>query len=122
MAKETLGTRLRRLREEKGISRAEFAKRVGASPASVWNWESGTLPRGRALTAMASLLGTSEDFLTSGGNGSAPTGRRNQSEVSKDGSSSATVAKILADARAQIAEASGFPSNQVKLSLQFALD
>lgn len=129
MAKESLGARLRRLREEKGLSRAEFAKRVGASPASVWNWESGTLPRGKALTAIANLFGTSEDFLSTGGgsangskgtNGSARASRQAQSGSSNEMSSS--VARIMADAKAQIAKASGFPSDQIKLSLQIALD
>lgn len=121
MPKESLGSRLRRLREEKGFSRAEFAKRVGASPASVWNWESGTLPRGRALTAIANLLGTSEGFLTNGVEGGSQPARQTQGG---DGSRerSASVARIMADARAQIAKASGFPSDQIKLSLEIALD
>ena len=71
MAKELLGARLRKLREDKGLSRVEFAKRVGASPASVWNWESGTAPRGKAIAAIARVLGISEEFLTSGSGGAA---------------------------------------------------
>lgn len=120
MAKETLGTRLRKLREEKGLSRVEFAKRVGASPASVWNWESGTAPRGKALAAIARVLGTDEGFLSGSNAGS----RRDVSARSGEGetASSATVARIMSEARAQIAQASGFSRNQVKLSLEFALD
>ena len=117
MAKELLGARLRKLREDKGMSRVEFAKRVGASPASVWNWESGTAPRGKAIAAIARVLGISEEFLTSGSGGQA---RSRGGEAGP--ASSATVARIMADARSEIAKASGFSQDQVKLSLQFALD
>lgn len=61
---ESLPTRLRRVREQCGISRSELAQRAGLSRPTIWAWESGkTQPRQSNLQAMAMALGLSEAEL-----------------------------------------------------------
>lgn len=118
MAKNTFGTRLRQLREEAGLSRIAFAKTVGASPASVWNWESGAAePRGNAISAISKTLKVSEAFLLSG---SGATEKPRPMQNSHSESPSATIAQILADARAQIAQATGFKKGEIALKLELS--
>lgn len=61
---ESLPTRIRRAREQCGISRSELAQRTGLSRPTIWAWESGkTQPRQSNLQAMATALGLSEAEL-----------------------------------------------------------
>src|SRR3546814_13145493 len=58
---EMLAERLRRLRQERGLSRVELSNRTGFSKPSIWAWESGrTLPRRSNLIALADAFGISE--------------------------------------------------------------
>jgi DNA-binding XRE family transcriptional regulator len=64
---DSFGVRLRGLAEERGLSQAEIARRLGiAHPARVGNWFQGkNKPREHAV-ALARLLGISTDFLLEG--------------------------------------------------------
>jgi len=58
---EPLPARLRRLREECGMSRSELAERTGLSRPTIWAWESGrTQPRQSNLQMLANALGIAE--------------------------------------------------------------
>ena len=57
-------SRLRAVREEKGIKQLELAKAMGVSQGTISSWESGiTLPRGIRLSKLASVLDVSVDYL-----------------------------------------------------------
>jgi transcriptional regulator with XRE-family HTH domain len=64
---EPLPTRLRRFREQCGISRSELATRTGLSRPTIWAWESGkTQPRLSNLRVLANVLGISQFELVGG--------------------------------------------------------
>ncbi|WP_374523972.1 helix-turn-helix domain-containing protein [Sphingopyxis sp.] len=66
-AGENLPKRLRRLREQSGLSRSELAERTGFSRPTIWAWESGkTQPRHNNLQTLAVALGISEVELVAG--------------------------------------------------------
>ena len=58
---------VRRLRQERGLSRVELSNRTGFSKPSIWAWESGkTMPRRSNLIALADAFGISERELLVG--------------------------------------------------------
>ncbi|WP_039578771.1 helix-turn-helix domain-containing protein [Sphingopyxis fribergensis] len=64
-AGEPLPQRMRRFREECGLSRAELADRTGLSRPTIWAWESGkSRPRQSNLETLAHALGISAQELT----------------------------------------------------------
>ena len=65
MATETLGQRIRRLREAQGMSQARLARRIEASTNAVNLLEQDRIsnPHWLRLVAIASLLGCSLDYL-----------------------------------------------------------
>jgi transcriptional regulator with XRE-family HTH domain len=64
-AKETMGQRITRLREAKGLSVAELAERVGVKRASVYQWETDVSPNIRPVNFVRLLeeLGTDAYYL-----------------------------------------------------------
>ncbi len=64
-ASEPLSARMRRFREQSGLSRAELADRTGLSRPTIWAWESGkSIPRQSNLETLAQVLGISTQELT----------------------------------------------------------
>jgi transcriptional regulator with XRE-family HTH domain len=107
MTKETIGARIQRVREDRGLSASELSRLVEVTPTAVWNWENnGTQPRPDALLRIAKVLGVSRDYLVSGGG---TIGFEN----------SKTVAEVTENARAQIAKLMGLSPDRVKLHVQF---
>jgi transcriptional regulator with XRE-family HTH domain len=106
----TIGQRIQRTREERGMSASELARLVHVTPTAVWNWErNGTQPRPNALAGIARALGVTTEFLISGDTEQAPQEQR---------SNTATVAQIIENAKAQIAALTGYPLERVRLQLQ----
>ncbi len=59
-----IGSRIKRLREAKGIPRRELAAEVGVDVSSLVNWESGKhLPRDKVRVKIARVLGCDSDAL-----------------------------------------------------------
>lgn len=60
--------RLQQARTAAGISKAEVAKRVGVSPPTVTDWESGEIKKidGENLLRVCSVLGVAPDWLMFG--------------------------------------------------------
>jgi transcriptional regulator with XRE-family HTH domain len=106
---ETIGTRIRRTREERGMNVAQLARIVGVTYAAVWNWEkeNGTHPRQGALSSLAKALGVSTQFLLSG--------NRNGSGNGNGGATDTTIAEILEHTKAQIATKMGLTPDRVKV-------
>ena len=56
--------RIKELREDKGISQAAFAKKIGAAQSTVGSWECGTREPGfETLIKIADFFGVSLDYL-----------------------------------------------------------
>ena len=65
--KTTIGDRIRRTRELRGISQAQFAKHFDVQQSHVWKWESGMrVPRLSTLMRMADYLDVTLDELVKG--------------------------------------------------------
>ncbi|WIX32543.1 S24 family peptidase [Salinicola sp. JS01] len=65
---ESIGSRIKRMRESAGLSQDSLAKAVGRSKSSVSQWESdATKPKGDALFKLAKALGCSPSWLQEGG-------------------------------------------------------
>jgi len=65
MSEETLGQRIRRLREAKNISQADLARRLDASINAINLLEKNRIsnPHWQRLVAIADILGVSLDYL-----------------------------------------------------------
>lgn len=63
-----VGTQIARLRKEKGLTQNDLGDRLGVSFQAVSKWERGeTLPDTAILLDLANVLGTSVDFILTGG-------------------------------------------------------
>lgn len=63
-----LGYKIRRLREQLGISKSEFSRQVGVTPTAVHNWEeNGVVPRAEIMLEIAKVLGVDASDLTGRG-------------------------------------------------------
>ena len=63
-----VGTQIANLRKEKGLTQNDLGDRLGVSFQAVSKWERGeTLPDTAILLDLANVLGTSVDFVLSGG-------------------------------------------------------
>lgn len=112
---EIISKRIAETREARGISASEFARLVGVTPTAVWNWEKNSVtPRRPALEQIAKTLGVSVSFLL--------TGKEEIREVDEIRQTGGSVASILEDARAKLAQATGLTPDRVKLSVQFATE
>ncbi len=111
---ETLPQRLRRLREERGLSRAALSERVGASTPSVWAWETGkTIPRRNNLIVLADAFGVSEQELITGD--VALSGAAGADAPGKAGQ----IQSLIDSSKTRIAAVAGVNANQVKISIEF---
>lgn len=70
--------RLRSLREEKGFTQQEMARKVGVSMTTIQNYEGGQLPKGEHAVSLAVALECSLDWLMLG---IAPTGITENEEL-----------------------------------------
>src|ERR1700730_17547553 len=109
---EAFATRVRETRELRGMSRSEFARRVGVTPTGAWNWESQfTRPKPEMLSKIAAALNVSESFLTTGGDSG--------ETVPPQLAEREQLTDILELARQKIAAATGMPRNRVRISVEF---
>ncbi|MCQ4363171.1 helix-turn-helix domain-containing protein [Mycobacterium gordonae] len=61
-----ISERVRRLREDKGLSMNELEDAIGASRGSVHKWEKGSIPGGKSLIALSDFFSVSTDFILKG--------------------------------------------------------
>lgn len=110
MTKDTVGSRIQRIRETRGFTASELARLVGVTPTAVWNWEkNGVQPRSEMLGSIAKVMGVSQEWLLTG-------------EV--DGPSAddeaRTPASIIEGARIEIARVTGFALDSVSIEVRFS--
>lgn len=60
---ETLGQKIKRLREDKGLSQSALARLLGVAPQAVQKWEGTGVPRMQRLEAIAAVLGVTAAYL-----------------------------------------------------------
>ena len=114
-AEETLGARLRRLRQARGLSLAGLAQAAGLSKPSIWAWENGTTaPRHTSLLALARALDVPEQQLTGV---AAMVGLRASARAEADAESDMLKVEIAA-ARRRIALAAGVDAASVRIMIE----
>lgn len=114
---ESFGTRLRRLRKERGISLIGLARLVSVSKPTVWKWERDDVrPRQKSVQALAVALGASERELLFGETSAA---RRSADEHSRaaEGEPPA-LGELVRSCKERIAEAAGTSSENVSITIQ----
>ena len=64
---DTIGTRIRRLREAKNLTQGDLAKAAGVSIAAVSKWEkNASEPKGKSLASLSASLGIPMEYLVDG--------------------------------------------------------
>ena len=97
---EPFGSKLKRLRRERGMTLANVADALGVSKPTVWAWEKGKArPVPNRLEAIAEVLGVPESELS-------------------DASQSGEVAAIVEECRIRIAAASGADVRQIRIMIE----
>lgn len=67
---ESIGERIRRLREARGMQQVDLADAIGARPHAMWRYESaGVVPGAERLDQIAAVLGTTSQYLLRGDEG-----------------------------------------------------
>jgi len=109
----SFGSQVRKLRQDRGLSLVEFAKRMGVSRPTVWAWES-EKSRPRA-SKMARLLDVLEVSQLYGGAISAP------ADDEKAGASltPGKLASAIADSKKHLAEVAGTVPEKIKVIVEF---
>ena len=108
---EMLAARLLRLRQERGLTRAELSVRTGFSKPSIWAWESGkTVPRRSNLIALADAFGMSERELLIG---DAAAAHADPSATSKQ------IRALVDTSREEIAALAGVEPDKVRITIEY---
>jgi transcriptional regulator with XRE-family HTH domain len=107
---QTVSERIKEVREARGLTASELARRVGVTATAVWNWEKNSVrPRPPVLETIANVLGVTTTFLRTGNN-------ENASGLSETAGS---VASIVREARAKLSQATGLPLERIRLDVHF---
>jgi len=111
----SFAARLKKLRNERGMSKTRLGKSVGVSTTCVWNWEEGnTEPRPYNLGALADVLGVSTNYLEFGA-GQESTPPFEQPEPAPP----ITLDKAIEDAKILIASLAKIDPRRVTISLNY---
>jgi transcriptional regulator with XRE-family HTH domain len=109
MPTQSLGDRIKKTREARGISASQFSRLVGVTPTCVWNWERGaTSPRKSALAAICKAFEVEESFLLVG----------DRPQPTNDANHYNNVDDILDDATAKIAALLGVSNERVRIRFE----
>lgn len=117
-AARTLAARLKQLRIERDLTRAELAERSGISTPSIWAWETGrTVPRIGSLETLAKGLGVPVSELQIGAG--AAGGELAALSVVEGGGDlrTARLTELVAASKAQIAALAGTTSDRVTITI-----
>lgn len=117
-AARTLAARLKQLRIERDLTRAELAERSGISTPSIWAWETGrTVPRIGSLETLAKGLGVSVSELQIGvGQAAVDLPVLSVGEGGGD-LRTARLTELVAASKAQIAALAGTTSDRVTITI-----
>jgi transcriptional regulator with XRE-family HTH domain len=82
--KESIGSRIKALRAKANMTQAELAEKLNLTDKAVSKWESGEgAPNIEALADLASLLGTTTDYLLTGKNANEPKAKEAKPAVAR---------------------------------------
>lgn len=117
-AARTLAARLKQLRIERDLTRAELAERSGISTPSIWAWETGrTVPRIGSLETLAKGLGVTVSELQIGV-GDGPVELAPVAGMGGGGDlRSSRLTDLVAASKAQIAALAGISSDRVTITI-----
>lgn len=105
--------RLRRLRNERGLSRAALSEKTGFSRPTIWAWESGkTAPRSRNMAALAKALGVSALELV-GAEGAGP-----DPEKAAPTATANLIRVAVQSSKEQIAALAGVSPDNIKIIIE----
>ena len=108
------GTRLKRLRKEKGLTLVELARRMNVSRPTIWAWEaSKSTPRPSKLKALPEALGITENELF----GASASPERHPQKA-KAPSQDDAVRRAIDEAKERIAEEIGTTPDRVTLIIE----
>lgn len=111
MRPQPISKRIKDLREKRGLTRSQLAKRVGVTFAGVYNWEEeDRQPRMDTLTRLAEVLGVTTHFLMTGSEEGA-----HEEPVKKRKN---TVDSVLEQAQQDFAAAMGLPAERVRVTVE----
>lgn len=117
-AARTLAARLKQLRIERDLTRAELAERSGISTPSIWAWETGrTVPRLNSLETLAKGLGVPVSELQIGAGSGAIADFAPLTIAENAGENAHRLADVVATARAQIAALAGTTPDRVSIKI-----
>jgi transcriptional regulator with XRE-family HTH domain len=119
-AARTLAARLKQLRIERDLTRAELAERSGISTPSIWAWETGrTVPRLGSLETLAKGLGVSVSELQIGAGTAQPDMPALGVGVGDGGSDlrTARLMELVAASKAQIAALAGTTPDRITITI-----
>jgi transcriptional regulator with XRE-family HTH domain len=116
MPTATFAERVKAKMKAKGIRQSEIARQIGYTSTGVWNWLQGnTLPRAETLSALASILDVTEDWLRNG-----DAAEISVEPISESAPGAETMAEMIEALRAKIAVHAGYDLERVKLTLEFS--
>ena len=119
-ATSSLARRLKQLRLDRDLTRAELAEKSGISTPSIWAWETGrTVPRLQSLEILAKGLGVPVAELQIGALPSTVEALSSLAEGNGDGmdSRSGRLAELVEASRIQIATLAGTTPDRVRISI-----
>jgi transcriptional regulator with XRE-family HTH domain len=96
----TIASRIRQARIDKGISQAKLAELTEVSPTSAAAWEASAVPRDAMIEKIAAALDVTADYL-------------------RDGEPEQTVLSIMQQAKAKIGKALKVSDSRFTLELRF---
>lgn len=110
---ETLGERLKRLRQERGFTMTYLASRVGVSKPTLWKWEKGTVfPRQDMIHEIAEVLGVSQLELLYGSK------QQVRQREKKNFMPFQTAEEVISASKSDIAGVMGIDPSQIKILIE----
>lgn len=117
--KDTLGKRLKRLREASPYSMVEVAEMVGVTKPTLWKWETDKVrPREKAVQALARVFRTDDMTLLYGRHGNGSPAESITAQTKRPGDMR-HVSDLVSDSRREIAQAAGVSLDQVTVSISW---
>ena len=112
---ETLGSRIKRLRNAHGLTMRGLADKVGVSKPTLWKWEGDQVrPRHETMQRLASELGVSELELVYG----AP-GLGEAALIAEEDAATGSLADIVRASRKRIARAAGVDEACIEIQINW---
>lgn len=113
-AEEHWGQRLKRLRQARGFSVVDFARRMKVSRPTVWSWEAGkSLPRASKQQLLLDVLEVTEDELQGRAEPAAIERRSEPAESRGD-----ELKAIVDEAKERVAQAAGTSADKIRMIIE----